>query len=147
MLFEKKMRPGNRFQDALFIVLWSVTGYFTRMPNFWMSLDTTSVFSCFCSCFFSTVQSYGDFLPIPRKNADSSHTCVDKHPIFGHIEEIGPKVVQTTPSMAPHSGGTNTEKRRFWMNPIKKLGFLLEIWEKWFIFALETNRQDLLGGR
>ena len=39
------------------------------------------------------MQSYGDFLPIPRKNADSSLTCMDKHPIFGQIGEKFPKFV------------------------------------------------------
>ena len=33
------------------------------------------------------------------------------------------------------SGSTNTEKRRFWRNLIKKPSFLLEFWEKTFIFA------------
>ena len=48
---------------------------------------------CFV-CFLLTMQSYGDFLPIPRKISDSSPTCMDERHIFGQIAEIGQKVVQ-----------------------------------------------------
>jgi len=41
------------------------------------------------------MQSYGDFLPIPRKISDSSPTCMDKNGIFGQIVETGPKTVRT----------------------------------------------------
>jgi hypothetical protein len=34
------------------------------------------------------MQSYGDFLPIPRKISNSSPTCMDKRPPFGQIAEI-----------------------------------------------------------
>jgi hypothetical protein len=40
------------------------------------------------------MQSYGDFQQIPRKCANSFQTCVDKRMIFGHIAEMGQKVVQ-----------------------------------------------------
>ena len=65
------------------------------------------------SIFILLMQSYGKFQPIPRNYAKYTSTCMDKRPIFGHIEEIGQNVVQTTPSTTPHSGATNTENRRF----------------------------------
>ena len=57
--------------------------------------------------------SYGDNKQNPRNCANSSLTCMDKRPIFGQNGKIGPKVVHSTPSATPHSGGTNTENRRF----------------------------------
>jgi hypothetical protein len=40
------------------------------------------------------MQSYGEFLPTPRKIPDSSPTYMDKRHIVGHIVETGQKVVQ-----------------------------------------------------
>ena len=41
------------------------------------------------------MQSYGCFLPIPRKISDSSSSCMDKLPFFGQMAEKGPKIVQS----------------------------------------------------
>ena len=38
--------------------------------------------------FCSTVQSYGDFLPIPRKIPNSSLTCSDNRPHMRHIRQM-----------------------------------------------------------
>jgi hypothetical protein len=42
----------------------------------------------FIVCFFSTMQSYDDFLLIPRNFPITSLTCMDKRPTFGQIGKI-----------------------------------------------------------
>jgi len=41
------------------------------------------------------MQNYDDFLPFPRNYTNTSSSCMDKHLIFGQIEENSKKVVQT----------------------------------------------------
>jgi len=41
------------------------------------------------------MQSYDDYLSIPKNISDSSSTCMDKRLNLGQIGERAPKVVQT----------------------------------------------------
>jgi hypothetical protein len=48
-------------------------------------------------------QSYDDKLQLPRKTIISSSTCMDKHPIFGQIEENVSIFVQKSKKRAADS--------------------------------------------